>query len=467
MYYQELFKLIGYTDEEIEKEAPRIEKVFAKAELGPKECDQAIERLHKYFWMESAGVRKCWSIWMKQFLDVVLATEEHDKVIWYSYPLESKIAGALNVAGYYAHTPEFVNMFILGLMFGVIDPYFDLAEQNGMTPASGMCGVNKMRLSGFLKGLIDPMADLVIVSSFFCDNESKTDELISYHFPGVPKIYVDNSLDSNWGEYPSLYPHISDRRVSYLASELRNCLNELANHGFPITDEHIKTAGKELGKLWFSFQKVLDCMNEDPMPVSNNDMLLFYMLITNGEPRTLAEGLEAIDLLVVDAQNRVAKGEGVVPKGAPRVAQAMPWFSDPAINQMIEEVGLAPVACPFFWVSPDDMVKPKYNTYEERASETFMRAGLTHSTSGLYFRLKGCVEYFDLDGVLWNAMYSCRPVGGHPYMMKKMIEEEVGVPFLIVETDQMDSRDTPHEALRTRIETFTEMLKMRKAAKAA
>jgi len=37
---------------------------------------------------------------------------------------------------------------------------------------------------------------------------------------------------------------------------------------------------------------------------------------------------------------------------------------------------------------------------------------------------------------------------------------------LAVATDQMDSRDTPKELLRTRIETFAEMLKIRKAGAA-
>ena len=465
MDYKELFKLCSYSEDLLIKDAPRIEKALEKAKLGPADIEIGMERLDKYFWMESAGVRKCWGIWLKQFVDIANCRDEHEKVVYYSFPLEAKMGGAINLAGHYAHSPEFVLLFLLGLMFGKVGPYFDLAEQNGMPPTSGMCGVNKMRLSSMISGIVDPYPDVVLVSSFFCDNEAKTDELIDYHFPGVPRIFVDNSLDANWDEYPNMYPEIGERRVSYLSSNFKHTIERLReDHGIILTDKHFKDAGRSMGSVFFDFQEVLECMKADPIPVPKNDMLLFYMLTTMSERRTMEEGPEAVKLLAQDARRRVEKGEGATKKGAARVAQAMPWYSDPEINQMVEEAGLAPVVSPFYWVHPKDLTKSKYSTYEDKAAETFMRMGLTHSTPGLIFRLKECVKFFELDGILWNAMYTCRPVGGHPIIIKKHMEE-AGVPLLIVETDQMDSRDTPTEALRTRIETFAEMLKIRRMEK--
>lgn len=467
MYYRELLKLCNYSDDEIKKDAPRIEKVFKKAEIGPEEVKRGIERLHKYFWMESAGVRKVWGIWMKQFVDLALCKEEYKKVVFYTYPLEPRMGTSINLAGnYYAATPEFVNMFILGLMFGIADQYFDLAEKNGMTPGTGMCGANKMRLGGFLRGL-NPMPDVFLVSSFFCDNEAKTDELIGYHFPGVPRIIIDNCLDSNWEDYPRNYPNIEHHKVKYFGAELANVIRELdQKYDIHVKPEHLNAARMEIGKLYLGFQRVLEFQKADPMPVANNNLLLFYMMITNPERRTMAEGLDAINLLAKDTEERVKKGIGATPKGAPRIAWTMPWFTDPAINAMVEEVGLAPVVAPFFWVHPKDLTKADYEGFEKTAV-AFMRMGLTHSTSGLIYRLVECVKYFNLEGIIWNGMYACRPTGGFPQILKRLVEEQTGVPVLTVETDQMDSRDTPTEVLRTRIETFAEMLRMRKAAAAA
>ncbi len=466
MYYKELFRLCNYTDEEIEKDKERIEKAFKKAEIGPEEVKKGIDRLHKYFWMESEGVRKEWGIWMKQFVDLVLCKEEYEKVIFYTYPLEPRLGTSINLAGnYYAATPEFVNLFILGLLFDIAEPYFDLAESNGMTPGAGHCGANKMRLGGFLTGL-NPMPDVFLVSSFFCDNESKTDELIEYHFPGVPRIVIDNCLDSPWDAYPNNYPAIEDHKVKYFGAELENVIRELdEKHDIHVKPDHINASRMEIGKLYLGFQRVLECQQADPMPIGNNNLLLFYMMITNPERRTMAEGMDAINLLAADAEKLVEQGKGVTPKGAPRIAWTMPWFTDPSINAMVEEAGLAPVVAPFFWVHPKDMTKTDYHGFEKTA-QAFMRMGMTHSTSGLIYRTVEVIKHFNLEGIIWNGMYACRPTGGFPHIVKKEIEEQTGVPVLTVETDQMDTRDTPMEMLRTRTETFAETLKMRKAAAA-
>lgn len=465
MYYRELFKLCGYNDKEIEHDAPRIERVFARAGIGTKEVDRGVERLHKYFWVESEGVRKAWGIWMKQFIDLTLAREEHDKLIYYTYPLEPRVSCAVNCAGAFAQTPEFVNGFILGYMFGMLDPYFDIAEQNGMPPGTGMCGLNKIRLASFLKGLT-PLPDLLCVSSFFCDNESKTDELISYHFPGIPRIYIDNVLDSNWEEWAAKYPEMPPHRVAYFAGELEALLARLRDDfGVNVTEEHLRTSRVEFAKLWIGFQRILECMRADPIPISNNDLTIFAFMVTNPERRTMAEGMQAIELLVRDARRRIERGEGVVAKGSPRVAWCTPWLTDPAINPMIEETGLAPVLSPIFWVHPSDMVRSKYTTFAEKTAEAFLRMGLMHSTQAFIWKIEECIKHFNLDGLFWDYGYPCRPTCGHAFMVKKLVEEDLGVPVLLLESEQIDSRDTPIGALRTRVEAFAEMLRIRKAQK--
>ena len=466
MFYTELFTLCGYSEETLEKDAPRIEKTLEIAGLGPADMDRAIERLNTYFWMECEGIRKCWGIWLKQFVDLALCREEHEKVIYYTYPLEPRLGCAINCAGYYAATPEFVNIMVLGMMFGADAPYFEAAELNGMTPGTGMCGANKMRLGAFLKGL-NPMPDAFIVSSFYCDNEAKTDELVCHHFPGdIPRIYIDNCLSANWDEYTDMYPDVAEHRVGYFGAELRNCIAELKEKAdVVVTDEHFIQARMEHAKIFLNFMRLLECMKADPMPISNNDLALFYMMASNPERRSMAEGMDAISLLVKDVEARIERGEGVTPKGAPRIGWLMAWYTDPAINAMVEEVGLAPVVAPMWWVSNRDIVKSKYDDFHDKVAETFIRGGTMHSNSALIWRIEECVKEFNLDGILWNASYACRPAAGMSMMLKKIIEENTGAPVLTLDVDIIDCRDSPIEALRTRIETYTEMLKLKKMGK--
>jgi benzoyl-CoA reductase/2-hydroxyglutaryl-CoA dehydratase subunit BcrC/BadD/HgdB len=50
-------------------------------------------------------------------------------------------------------------------------------------------------------------------------------------------------------------------------------------------------------------------------------------------------------------------------------------------------------------------------------------------------------------------------------MVAKAIKEELGIPAITLEYGGYDCRDYPAGALRTRVETFAELLRMRKASK--
>ena len=50
-------------------------------------------------------------------------------------------------------------------------------------------------------------------------------------------------------------------------------------------------------------------------------------------------------------------------------------------------------------------------------------------------------------------------------MIKKSIESDLGIPVLALEGDLYDTRDYSAQQLRTRVETFAEMLKAKKAAR--
>lgn len=52
-------------------------------------------------------------------------------------------------------------------------------------------------------------------------------------------------------------------------------------------------------------------------------------------------------------------------------------------------------------------------------------------------------------------------------MVKKEIEEKLRIPVLNLEWDLYDTRDYSAGALRTRVETFAEMLRANKAVKVA
>jgi benzoyl-CoA reductase/2-hydroxyglutaryl-CoA dehydratase subunit BcrC/BadD/HgdB len=72
-----------------------------------------------------------------------------------------------------------------------------------------------------------------------------------------------------------------------------------------------------------------------------------------------------------------------------------------------------------------------------------------------------------MDGFIWGYLYNCRSMDQTSHFIKKWIEETTGVPTLSMEMDIYDSRNYSAAALRTRVETFTEMLRARRASAGA
>ena len=93
-----------------------------------------------------------------------------------------------------------------------------------------------------------------------------------------------------------------------------------------------------------------------------------------------------------------------------------------------------------------------------------MQVGIYHSSYAIAKRWAEVVEDFELDGSIWGYQYNCRPLAEPSHFLPKFVEETTGKPTLSLEMDYYDSRSYSAESLRTRVETFAEMLRARKAS---
>jgi benzoyl-CoA reductase/2-hydroxyglutaryl-CoA dehydratase subunit BcrC/BadD/HgdB len=74
------------------------------------------------------------------------------------------------------------------------------------------------------------------------------------------------------------------------------------------------------------------------------------------------------------------------------------------------------------------------------------------------------LKFANVDGIIYNYQYSCRPMVCNSKLMKQYLEKETGLPTLLLDMDFYDNRNYSAAALQTRLEAFAEMLRARKAA---
>jgi len=310
------------------------------------------------------------------------------------------------------------------------------------------------------KGII-PVPDMVLTSSYYCDMGSKTDELLHERY-GHPAAYVDGSMDSRWGEFPSYLPE----RVDFLGGQIEKALDRVKDIlGVEVTEEARYEGASRSREVFGALSELVELMKKaDPQPISIVTVELVRRL-TNGSAsrRIMIDGPKAIAILNQEVKERVDKGIGVVEKGAPRTMIFVGHFSDPSIMRMIENSGLSvPVTLLAFLAAKALKATPFISG--EILAEVEMGRGTFHSAYGLAKQAAGAAQDSNVDGVIWNYLFHCRPLSLPSHLLKHFIEKETGIPVLSLEFDLADSRSYSAEALRTRVETFADMLRAKKAS---
>ena len=133
---------------------------------------------------------------------------------------------------------------------------------------------------------------------------------------------------------------------------------------------------------------------------------------------------------------------------------------------MVEDIGLAMAICFVDWLTPAERQKISFTTFAEKVMEGLYRRGTICEASGHIGYMKEYCKQWNVDGAILCYPYSCRPYAIPSLMAKRSIMEELGIPVLVLEGDTYDTRNYSAGQLRTRVETFAEMLRMNKAAKA-
>jgi hypothetical protein len=463
-HYDELLALCAFDPKEIADQRPRIESAFDRLDLGPADMDRAVSRVRQSFDMELTGVRKALGVWLKELFDVVLAREEGKKLIYFGYPPFQYIGLVIKAAtgsdDFYIGCPEVVLCQTLGQIFNKLNPVLEEGEAKGLAPGHAMCSLLQIKNGALEKGYL-PVPDMSIATSYFCDMGPKADELMQYKY-GYPVQYVDSCLDSRWGQWPAYDPE----KVHYLGTQVNDLFKSLKDlFDLEITEEIWNNAKYLAARLYLATNQLNQYMTADPVPlgVADSELIINFPMGCTGV--AMEEGAEAVEILAREVGERVEKGIGVFPKGSPRVALAFQSLVDPVFNRMIGEVGLAVPVVAVLLPPPPVQNSDDYPTFSlgEKRAEKAMHGGAYHSSYGLIKRMEESLKFAQVDGMIYNYQFSCRPLACNSKLLKLHVEKERGLPTLLLDMDFYDDRNYSAAALRTRLEAFAEMLKARKA----
>lgn len=468
--YTELFKMCGFEEEEIERQRPRIEKALSLIEVDNEEAIRhSMETVSRNFDLELKASRKFLWVFMNEFLDAVNARDEKEKLIYMHMPIPinmtQSVLEAVNAQGASVYMGSSLNhsWLVLGNVFDRVNWLIEAGELLGQPAGRAHCAHYQIYAGALAKGVL-PKPDLEVGSGLMCDQSAEANELMAKYYD-FPIVHLDCPVDWAW----DLWPDIDDRAVQYVRGRVEKVFQKIEEvSGVKVTDKDIVEALTYIAKTVAGYQTLVEMIAwADPQPISQADMTLAFYL-WSWCTRYKKQSLDAFNTLIKAVKKeKINKGIGVVEKGAPRVYVQLRTNVDVTPMKAIEGLGLS---MPIMFM--DKLLTKELPT--EQPSDLLTALGEGSFRRPHCSSVRGVMEYWEeicktykVDGMILMYQYSCRPWATPPLMGKKALREKLDIPILVVEGDSYDTRNYSAGQLRTRIESFAEILKMKNAAKAA
>ena len=465
----EFMELCAYKSEEMEVERPRLEKVFKKIDINDEDLIRGKERLLKYYQCDTLkSMRMIIGEFIRQTADMVLADEEGKYKIWVELPMYQimSFAGAAQLLrpDVVVGCPSMYFVLLMGGIFHKMETMQEYAEARWLPGADSHCGCTKARIGVRALGYI-PKADFTISAGFLCDEAPKVDELMHHLFD--EKVFaINRPLDE------MLYddPMDNKRGLQLLTENIEALRLELSDAlDVDLSDELIKdnlsywmkimTAGSEINKLTAA---------ADPQPMHWNALVTGVLISWFNRGKVSYEKtMQIYDLMKAELQEKIKNGEGVVPKGSPRVLCYRASFANPEAFHEMEKYGMNMVCSEDFGnktFAPEEL-SAIFDTLSgsQLYAITLMLLPFTYPRLKAENMINAC-RIANLDGILFGRYDGCRPIYGLTPMVMEWVKKEIGSEVVIssVEMDMVDYRYRGVEQMKTRLQTFAEMLHMRK-----
>lgn len=461
--YTELLELCGFEPAEIEKDMPRIGKALKILGIDEAGVEQSIKYINQWFDTELAGFRKIRGIAVRELANLVLAREENKKVVYFTPTLLGGMESFMmsdDPTDVYCQSPDLLLWMALGgvLGFRTLIPILEAAEENGMRAGQAHCGAFQFKIGALAKGII-PKPDLLFtLGGLTCAQAGGADTLASELFD-IPVAYMDST------DHPGqdTWPDISTSHISYAAESMRRCEKQYEKiTGVKITDENKKAGLIGAAKTLRPLLGITEMRKKDPVPIGFHELVLsYYLTVLPMRPDNRERAIDAANTMSAEVMQRVNDGVGIAPKGTPRIFFSFPPLSDASLIAMVEKTGIVVGAGGGINLTKVEMTPPTISTWEERSIESIYRKGFWHNgISGGRYYLEVC-RNLELDGIIMSNTVSCRLFNPCSHLQKELLEKELNLPVLELESDCYDTRNYSTERLQSRIEAFAEIVKER------
>jgi bcr-type benzoyl-CoA reductase subunit B len=298
-----------------------------------------------------------------------------------------------------------------------------------------------------------PKPDMLVCCNNICGTVLKWYEIQARYF-NVPLFILDT---------PFCHTQYSPDIQKYVRRQIGEYIQFLEQHcGKPFDYDRMQEVGKLSvtgQRLW---QEVLDTTMHKPAPMSAFDAFFHLALIV-----TLRGTRGAVDyyqLLLAEMKQRIADGIGAVPNEKYRLLwDNLPvWYRTKWLSEKFAAHDACLVADTYTSAWCGSLKYVDENNFLETMAECYTRIYLNIGVDEMAKTVMEMVDKYDVDGIVMHSNRSCKPYSLGQYDIQRIVEQQKGIPSLMIEADMTDERKFSESQIETRIDAFIEVLQEKK-----
>src|SRR4030066_1863833 len=334
--HEDFLRLTGFEEDEMSEYLPQWRKASERLGLTEDDVKFAVEKqLPTYFAIELEGIRKLLGCFVKETIDLTKASEYKErgvKIVYGILPAILHFYYALKLTApdrVFVSFPDIFLTLVMNGFFHKLAPYLEEAEKTGIPYGCRHCALNKARYAIRRLGII-PSPDINWIWGFICDEAPKTDEFISIYY------------DPEWKTYITRLPHdqplgtVKDGvidRVEYLANQMRDGFESVQKEiGIKVSEEKIREVIDTWQRYAAKLSELALLMSADPQPLGAVSGRMFWEGLFAPFNTGIGQMEKALDITIKEVKQRVSNGEGILPRGAPKLLiysmhPTVPWIA--------------------------------------------------------------------------------------------------------------------------------------------
>ena len=393
------------------------------------------------------SAKKMREIMTNYYIEAKSARQNGKKVAWITSggPVEPLIA--MDVIPVYPENH--------GAMVGASKMGGDLCEKaEEMGYSNDLCSYARSDIvcakinGGPIGGLPEP--DMLVCCNNICGTVLKWYEIQARYFD-VPLFILDT---------PFVHTEFTDAAKRYVKKQIEEYIDFLEeNCGKKFDYDKMREVGRlAVGaqKLW---QAVLDTTINKPSPMSAFDAFIHLALIVTLRGTQVV--LDYYKILLDEMKERVANGISAVPNERYRLLwDNIPvWYRMRWLSEKFASLDACLVA---------DTYTSAWSGYADRLDENNFLDSMVEGYTAIYLNIAveemakivmKMIDKYDVDGIVMHSNRSCKPYSLGQYDIQRIIQEEKGIPSLILDADMVDERKFSESQIDTRIDAFMETIK--------